>query len=112
MPYVDVVATLTRLGAGRLGVFRVRDATANGISAHQIRALATGGVIAKELPGVYRLTAVRPSLEQRLHAALAWAGPTSSRGWSRPGRRSSSQKRCGRAATGSRCTTRAPAATS
>ena len=75
MPNVAVVAALTRLSAGTCGVFRARDAVRAGVSPHQIQAFARGGVIAKAHPGVYRLTSVRPSAEQRLHAALAWAGP-------------------------------------
>jgi hypothetical protein len=68
------IGTLSRLSAGSLGVFRGSAAVALGVSRNQLGALVGAGVIERELPDVYRMTAVRRSTEQRLRAALLWAG--------------------------------------
>lgn len=69
------LGTLSTLGAPALGVFRGRTAVAEGVSRRHITALRHSGAIDRVLPDTYRLTAVAPSNEQRLRAALLWAGP-------------------------------------
>ena len=66
--------TLSRLSAASLGLFTGTEAVARGVSRKQLTRLQAEGVIERELPNVYRMTAVRPSAEQRLRAALLWAG--------------------------------------
>jgi hypothetical protein len=68
------VAVLSALSAGTLGVFRGRDAVAAGVTRKQLGALQAHDVIERVFPDTYRLTAVAASNEQRLRAALAWAG--------------------------------------
>ena len=68
---------LSRLSAGNLGVFRGSDAVAEGVSRKQLATLKAAGVIDREFPDVYRMTVVTRSEEQRLRAALAWAGDDS-----------------------------------
>jgi hypothetical protein len=68
------IGKLSRLSAGSLGVFRGSAAVALGVSRNQLAALVAAGVIERELPDVYRMTVVRRSAEQRLRAALHWAG--------------------------------------
>jgi very-short-patch-repair endonuclease len=70
------IGTLSRLSADSLGVFRGRAAVALGVSRKQLFALVGAGVLERELPDVYRMTVVRHSSEQRLRAALIWAGDT------------------------------------
>jgi very-short-patch-repair endonuclease len=77
MSHASVVAQLSMLSRDSLGVFRGRDAVALGVSRNQLTALLGAGVIAREHPDTYRLVAIARSREQRLHAALAWAGPDS-----------------------------------
>lgn len=74
MPQESAVATLSNLSAPMLGVFRGRDAVAAGVTRKQLGMLRAQGVIERVHPDVYRMTAVRTSPEQRLRAALAWAG--------------------------------------
>ncbi|MET0895225.1 MAG: type IV toxin-antitoxin system AbiEi family antitoxin domain-containing protein [Acidimicrobiia bacterium] len=69
------MATLSRLSQSTLGVFRTADAAAQGVSAKQVAGLAARGVIERVHPRTYRLIAVAPSSQQRLVAALLWAGP-------------------------------------
>jgi very-short-patch-repair endonuclease len=76
MPNEAPVATLSRLGAPTLGVFRGRAALAHGLTRDQLTRLRNRGVIERVLPDTYRLTAVAPTSEQQLRAALAWAGDT------------------------------------
>jgi hypothetical protein len=68
------VATLSRLSAPTLGVFGGRQAAALGVIRKQLAALRQAGVIERALPNTFRMTSVAPSSEQRLWAALAWAG--------------------------------------
>jgi very-short-patch-repair endonuclease len=68
------VAKLSALSAPSLGVFRGRDAVEAGVRRKQLTALIASGVIVRGLPDTYRMTAVAPSREQRLRAALLWAG--------------------------------------
>lgn len=68
------VGELSRLSAESLGVFRARDAVRLGVSRKQLMSLAASGLVELELPGVYRMTAVGRCAEQRLRAALMWAG--------------------------------------
>jgi very-short-patch-repair endonuclease len=75
MPFVAALAALSRFSANRHGVFRHDDAGHLGISPDQLTAMTRDGLVRREHPGVYRLAAVAPTPEQRLHAALAWAGP-------------------------------------
>jgi very-short-patch-repair endonuclease len=74
MPNVSPVALLSELGSGSLGVFRGRDAVAAGVTRKQLCGLGARGVIDRIHPDTYRLIAVPPSNEQRLRAALLWAG--------------------------------------
>ena len=71
------VGELSRLSAGSLGVFRDCDAVRLGVSRKQLLTLAAAGLVERELPGVYQMTAVGRSAEQRLRAALMWAGDAS-----------------------------------
>ena len=50
---------------------------AHGVTPHQLADFCASGVLRRELPGVYCLTAVAASDEQRLRAALLWAGTDS-----------------------------------
>jgi len=68
------IGTLSRLSVGSLGVFRGDAALALGVSRNQLAALVAAGVIEREHPDVYRMTAVKRSAEQRLRAALMWGG--------------------------------------
>jgi hypothetical protein len=68
--------TLSRLSATSLGIFRGRDASSLGVSRKQLVSLVAAGVIERALPDTYRMTAVAPSNEQSLRAALLWAGTT------------------------------------
>ena len=78
MPNVAGLAALTRAAAPQLGVFLASSAEALGITARQLADLRSAGVVERTYPRVYCFTAVAPSAEQRLRAALAWAGPTAS----------------------------------
>ena len=69
-----IVTTLSRVSADSFGVFRAQRATAEGITRNQLARLADQGVIERVLPMTYRMAAVAPSAQQRLHAALLWAG--------------------------------------
>lgn len=68
------IAVLSELGADAQGAFRGRDAVRRGVSRAQLAALRSQRVIVRVLPDTYRLVAVPPSDEQRLRAALLWAG--------------------------------------
>ena len=74
MPKVQPVAVLSRLSAPSLGVFRGRDAIAEGVTRDQLTRLRTDGVTERLHPDVYRMTAVAPTHEQRVRAALLWVG--------------------------------------
>jgi hypothetical protein len=76
VPNVAGLAALTWVAAPQLGVFLAARALALGITARQLADLRGAGVIERIYPRVYCFTAVAPSPEQRLRAALAWAGPT------------------------------------
>ena len=65
---------LAHLSSTTVGAFRGRDAVELGVTRDQLTALLRAGVITRELPDTYRVTAVSRSSEQRLHAALLWAG--------------------------------------
>jgi hypothetical protein len=68
------VAVVSELASCNSGVFRGRDAEARGVERKQIAALVDAGIAVRELPNTYRLTGVAPTSEQRLRAALLWAG--------------------------------------
>ena len=55
-------------------MFSGRSATAVGLARRQLGALRQAGVIEREFADTYRMTAVACSSEQRLRAALTWAG--------------------------------------
>jgi predicted transcriptional regulator of viral defense system len=74
MPQELAVAKLSELCADSLGIFRGRDAVEAGVTRKQLASLHTHGVINRVLPDTYRMTAVPPSSEQDLRAALSWAG--------------------------------------
>jgi very-short-patch-repair endonuclease len=71
----SAVATISRLSAPAQGVFRGREAVDLQVTRNQLTALSRAGVIERILPDVYRMTAVAPSKQQSLRAALLWAGP-------------------------------------
>lgn len=75
MPNVAALGALAKLTARTLGVFRSEDAIRIGIDRNQLAAMKAHGVVVREFPNVYRMTSVAASPEQRLRAALAWAGP-------------------------------------
>jgi hypothetical protein len=70
-------AAVSRIAARNLGVFRGRDAEGSGVSRKQIAALVAAGAAVRELPNTYRLVGAAPTPEQRLRAALLWAGERS-----------------------------------
>jgi very-short-patch-repair endonuclease len=57
-----------------MGVFRGTEALRHGVSRKQLTRLIDGGALVREFPDTYRVAAVRSSPEQRLRAALLWAG--------------------------------------
>src|SRR5690349_14458077 len=69
-----VLAVVSSLGSSQCGVFRGRDAVARNVSRRQLARLVERGVVAHLLRDTYRMTAVARSDEQRLRAALLWAG--------------------------------------
>ena len=73
----DAIGALAELGAESLGVFRARAAVEANVTREQLSVFRAAGIIERELPGVYRMTAVERSAEQRLRAALMWAGDDS-----------------------------------
>jgi len=73
-------AALSRLGAESCGVFRGSDAVAHGVTRKQLTTLVAAEIIRRELPDVYAMCAVAASAEQRLRAALLWAGDDSAAG--------------------------------
>jgi len=70
----SAIATISRLSAESLGVFRGSVAVHRGVTRNQITRLTAAGVIERLLPDTYRMTAVARSNEQSLKAALVWAG--------------------------------------
>jgi hypothetical protein len=74
MPKEAPIAALSRLSAPALGVFRGSEAIALGVNRDLLTMLRAKGVIERLLPDTYRMTAVSPSSEQALRAALLWAG--------------------------------------
>src|SRR5262245_40286284 len=70
----QAIAVVSRLAAPNLGVFRGRDAEVRGVERKQISALVDAGIAIRALPNTYRLACVVPTAEQRLRAALLWAG--------------------------------------
>ncbi len=74
MSQESALGKLSRLSAPSLGVFRGHAAVELGVSRKQLAGLCAAGVIQRELPDTYRMTAVPRSSEQRLRAVLLWAG--------------------------------------
>ncbi|MCU1427528.1 MAG: hypothetical protein JWL83_1528, partial [Actinomycetia bacterium] len=74
MSHKAAVAALSALTAEHAGTFRVSDLTKCAVTPKQVGSLRAAGVVERLHPGVYRLTAVPASNEQRLRAALLWAG--------------------------------------
>ena len=74
MSHLPPLAALSPLSAAAHGVFRGATAVERGVARNQLGALASAGVIERVLPDVYRMTAVPPSREQRLVAALSGPG--------------------------------------
>ncbi|MCU1429070.1 MAG: uncharacterized protein JWL83_3070 [Actinomycetia bacterium] len=70
----SLVGVLSKLSAPSLGVFRGCAAVELGVARKALTALMSAGVIERELPDTYRMTAVSRSSAQRLRAALLWAG--------------------------------------
>ena len=75
MSHQSAIAKLSGLSARSLGVFRGSAASKLGVSRNQLTSLCRSGVLLRELPDTYRMAAVPTSDEQRLRAALLWAGP-------------------------------------
>ena len=70
------IGLISRLSAPSLGVFRGSAAVELGMTRKQLTALIRDGVVVRELPDTYRMTAVVRSGEQRIRSALLWAGPS------------------------------------
>jgi hypothetical protein len=68
------IAIVANLGAASLGVFRGSAAESAGVSRKQLTAMIRDGIVVRDLPDTYRMTAVASSSEQRLRSALIWAG--------------------------------------
>ncbi len=66
---------ISELCRSSLGVFRGRAAVHLGVNRKQLGAMQGSGIVERVLPDTYRMTAVAPSNEQSLRAALLWAGP-------------------------------------
>ena len=77
MQKVPPIRTVSDLSTATLGVFSGSEAGRLGVSRKQLATLAAAGLIERELPGVYRVTVVERSAEQRLRAALMWGGDDS-----------------------------------
>lgn len=69
------ISLLSTVSAQRCGVFATTTVAKRGVKSKQLTSLARAKVIERLLPGVYRLTSVRKSPQQWMHAALLWAGP-------------------------------------
>jgi very-short-patch-repair endonuclease len=70
----SALGKLSELSSDTHGVFRGREAVKLGATRNQLTALVNAQVITRELPDTYRMAAVARSSEQRLRAALMWAG--------------------------------------
>ena len=68
------LAALSQLSGPSCGVFAGRDAVAAKVSRDQLGTFVAHGVAERVHRDVYRLTAVAPSHEQAVRAALLWAG--------------------------------------
>ncbi len=68
------VGALSRLSEPTCGVFRGSAALTLGVTRKQLAALRRDEVIVRALPDTYRMRSVTPSAQQRLWAALLWAG--------------------------------------
>jgi very-short-patch-repair endonuclease len=75
MSQSQALGTLSTASTPALGMFRGRDAVPLGVSRKQLASMRKSAAVERVLPDTYRLSAVAPSNEQRLRAALAWAGP-------------------------------------
>jgi hypothetical protein len=73
----SALGVLAHMSRAQLGVFRGSCAVELGVSRKQLSALCRNGVIEREYPDTYRMTAVPRSNEQSLRAALLWAGDES-----------------------------------
>lgn len=80
MAHESIVGRLSRLSVPTLGVFRGRAAVELDVSRKQLSALCAAGVLERELPDTYRMTAVPRSSDQQLRAALLWAGDSAAAG--------------------------------
>jgi hypothetical protein len=68
------VAIVSRICRGSRGVFPGRAAVEAGLWRNQLLWMHKQGIVERVFPDTYRLTAVEPSHEQTLRAALLWAG--------------------------------------
>src|ERR1700722_17921900 len=75
MAQESALGKLSRLSSATSGVFCGGAAVQLGVTRNQLGRLLHSGAITRELPDTYRMTAVRRTSEQRLRAALLWAGP-------------------------------------
>jgi hypothetical protein len=69
------LAVLTDLSRHAHGLFRGVDAVAATVTRNQLNLFVAVGVLERVLPDVYRMTVVPEGSQQRLVAALLWAGP-------------------------------------
>jgi very-short-patch-repair endonuclease len=70
----SAIGIVSALAAKTRGVFRGRDAEALRVTRRQFRTLIATGVIERELPDTYRMSAIARTHDVALQAALLWAG--------------------------------------
>lgn len=70
----SLVATLAALSKATDGAFRGSAAISRGLTRKQLAALRASGVIARLFPDTYLLSALPPTDDQSLRAALLWGG--------------------------------------
>lgn len=70
----SALGKLSRLSSASAGAFRGVEAVKLGVTRDQLTALIRAGVITRELPDTYCMTAVSRSSDHMLRATLLWAG--------------------------------------
>lgn len=73
----SVFQTIAEISRTTAGAFRSADALQRGISERELRTVIRNGLVARRFPGVYVIAGAPDLLNQRLHAALLWAGEAS-----------------------------------
>jgi very-short-patch-repair endonuclease len=76
------IAAITWMTVNTSGVLSGGEAVRRGVSRKQLQRLCQDGFLERVLPDTYRVVAVASTAEQRLRAALLWAGPRAA-GWCR-----------------------------